>query len=74
MTPAEQYRAMASRLRAHARLADTPQLTSEWEHLALCYLRLARQAEENEKLDLVYETPPRRADDAAGEAPPPQKS
>ncbi len=64
MTPAEQYRALASQLRARARLADTPRLMSEWEHLASCYLRLARQAEENEKLDLVYETPPRRQDDA----------
>ncbi|HEV2629002.1 MAG TPA: hypothetical protein VGV41_10200 [Pseudolabrys sp.] len=64
MTPAEQYRVLASRLRAKARLAETPRLTSEWEHLARCYLRLARQAEENEKLDLVYETPPRREGDA----------
>ena len=59
MTSADQYRALASRLRARARAADTPCHTSEWEHLARCYLRLARQAEQNEKLDLVYETPPR---------------
>jgi hypothetical protein len=56
---------LASRLRARARFAETPRLVSEWEHLALCYIRLARQAEENEKLDLVYETPPRRPDDPA---------
>lgn len=65
MTPAQQYRVLASRLRARARFAETPRLVSEWEHLALCYIRLARQAEENEKLDLVYETPPRRPDDPA---------
>jgi hypothetical protein len=65
MTPAEQYRALASQLRARARLADTPRLMSEWEHLARCYLRLATQAEENERLDIVYETPPRRPGDAA---------
>ena len=63
MTPAEQYRVLAAQLRAHARLAETPQLMSEWDHLARCYLRLARQAEENEKLDVVYETPPRRDGD-----------
>lgn len=60
MTPAEQYRVLASRFRAKARLAETPRLMSEWDHLASCYLRLARQADENEKLDLVYETPPPR--------------
>lgn len=64
MTPAEQYRALASQLRARARLAHTARLMSEWEHLARCYLRLATQAEENERLDLVYETPPPRADGA----------
>lgn len=72
MTPAEQYRALASQLRARARLAETPRLMSEWEHLANCYLRLARQAEANEKLDIVYETPQRPADDS--DRPPPQKS
>lgn len=60
MTSADHYRALASCLRAQARVADTPRQTSEWEHLARCYLRLARQAEQNEKLDLVYEPPPRR--------------
>lgn len=65
MTPAEQYRVLASQLRARARLAETPRLVSEWEHLARCYLRLARQAEENQKLDIVYETPPPRTGDAA---------
>jgi hypothetical protein len=64
VTPAEQYRVLASQLRARSRLAETPRLMSEWEHLARCYLRLAQQAEENEKLDLVYETPPQRPSDA----------
>jgi len=64
VTTAEHYRVLASQLRARARRAETPRLMSEWEHLARCYLRLARQAEDNEKLDLVYETPPRGADDA----------
>jgi hypothetical protein len=62
VTPAEQYRVLASRLRARARLSETSRQMTEWEHLARCYLRLAQQAEENEKLDLVYETPPRRGD------------
>jgi hypothetical protein len=28
---------------------------AEWEHLAVCYDRLAKQAERNERFDLTYE-------------------
>ena len=57
MTPAEQYRALAARFRACARTAGRARLSSEWEHLSRCYVRLAEQAERNLSLDLVYETP-----------------
>jgi hypothetical protein len=60
VTPADQYRALAARFRAHARTTDSARLSSEWENLARCYLRLAEQAERNDRLDLVYETPIRR--------------
>ena len=60
MTAVEQYRALAARFRARARTAANARLSSEWEHLSRCYLRLAEQAERNLGLDLVYETPPQR--------------
>jgi hypothetical protein len=59
VTPADHYRALAARFRAHARAADSPRLAAEWEHLARCYIRLAQQAEQNLALDVVYETPTR---------------
>jgi hypothetical protein len=60
VTPADQYRALAARFRAHARTSENPRLSSEWDNLARCYVRLAEQAERNGRLDLVYETPERR--------------
>ncbi len=60
MTPPEQYRALAARFRARARMGENARLAAEWEHLARCYVRLAEQAERNLGLDLVYETPPPR--------------
>lgn len=65
MNPADQYRALAARFRAHARTTESARLSTEWEHLARCYVRLAEQAERNLGLDLVYETPPPRP----GQAP-----
>lgn len=69
MTPADQYRALAARFRAHARSTDNPRLGAEWEHLARCYIRLAEQAERNLGLDLVYETPVRREAEDGSETP-----
>lgn len=77
MTPSEQYRALAARFRAHSRLSDNPRLSAEWEHLARCYVRLAQQAEQNQTLDLTYETPRNRDGDgpaATWPEPPPHKS
>ena len=40
-------------------------LASELYNLARSYLRLAMQAEQNSRLDLTYETPLSKDDDAA---------
>ena len=55
MTPANQYRALASGLRAKACAEVSEHLKAEWEILAQCYLRLAEQAEKNSRTDLTYE-------------------
>ena len=56
MTPAEQYRTLAAKIRANARVLDSATNHAvEWEHLAACYDRLAEQAERNERFDLTYE-------------------
>lgn len=55
MTPAEQYRTLAAKLRARARTADNANLAVEWDHLAECYVRLAEQADKNNSVDVTYE-------------------
>ena len=47
MTPAEQYRSLAAKLDAKAKVEADPQIRAEWNHLAMNYLRLAIQAERN---------------------------
>ena len=55
MTPADHYRKLAAQLDAKARLEASPQLKAEWSHMARSYLRLAEQADRNQRLDLTYE-------------------
>lgn len=55
MAPGAHYRKLAAQLRAKARAEHSPLLRGEWEHLANCYIRLARQAEQNSKTDVTYE-------------------
>ena len=55
MTPCEQYRTLATKLRAKAHAEGSALLKAEWEHLALSYLRLAEQAEKNGRTDVSYE-------------------
>jgi len=55
MTSSEQYRKLAAALRAKARDERSADLRAEWENLALCYLRLAEQAEQNGRTDATYE-------------------
>ena len=57
MTFAEQYRSLAAQFMARARSEQNPKLRSEWDFLAVCYMRLADQAERNGQTDVVYEPP-----------------
>ena len=45
MTPADTYRKLAAELKAKAANEANSTLAAEWDHLAQCYLRLARQAD-----------------------------
>ena len=58
MGSADNYRVLAAKMRAHADGERQPALRAEWEQLALCYVRLAEQAERNSHTDIVYEPPP----------------
>jgi hypothetical protein len=60
MDLSQQYRANAAECFAMARDMTDPQKRVVLLDMASCWLRLARQAEKNRGLDLVYETPPQR--------------
>lgn len=62
MRQANEYRAKAAELRAIASRESIPLLRDEFENLARAYLRLAEQAEQNEKTDVWYETPSSKRD------------
>ena len=55
----------AIELVARAACETNPQMQAELYNLARSYLRLAMQAEQNSRLDLTYETPLSKDDDAA---------
>ena len=55
MSPADRYRALAAHLRSRAMQEQTPQLRTQWANLAQCYVRLAEQADQNNRADIVYE-------------------
>ncbi len=59
MTPAEQYRALASKLKAKAANERDEILASEWRQLARSYLRLAEQADQNTLADVWIEVGPK---------------
>jgi hypothetical protein len=54
----EQYRVRATEFHEQAKNEPRQTVRDELERLALSYLRLAEQADQNELVDLVYETPP----------------
>lgn len=58
MTSADSYRRMAAELRARAVNAPSTRLATEWDNLARCYLRLAGQADQNDRFDLAVEVGP----------------
>ena len=55
MSPADRYRALAAHLRTRATQEASPLLRSQWAKLSQCYVRLAEQADENSRTDIVYE-------------------
>jgi hypothetical protein len=55
----DQYRIRAAELHAQARTETRQIVREELERLAMSYLRLADQADQNELIDVVYETPTR---------------
>ncbi len=59
MTPAEQYRILAAKLKAKAGSEANEGLASEWRQLAQGYLRLAEQADQNRLSDIWIEVGPK---------------
>lgn len=55
MSPADRYRALAAHLRTRAAAEQSLMLKMQWANLAQCYVRLAEQADENSRADIVYE-------------------
>jgi hypothetical protein len=55
MTRAEEYRHLAQKVRARASREQSPLLKAEWEHLAESYIQLAKQTEENDRLDPIWD-------------------
>ncbi len=51
MTRAEEYRRLAQKVRAQASREQSPLLKAGWEQLAESYVQLAKQTEENDRLD-----------------------
>jgi hypothetical protein len=64
MSPADRYRALAAHLRSRATQEQSLMLRTQWANLAQCYVRLAEQADQNSRADIVYEfnRAPRRRD------------
>lgn len=58
MTTGDEYRVKAAELRARARRETDAAINGELLSLARAYLRLAEQADRNQRLDITYETPP----------------
>jgi len=60
-----EYLLRAAELSAIAQIETDPADKLEFENLARAYLRLARQAERNSQIGIVYETPPEKKPDRA---------
>jgi gentisate 1,2-dioxygenase len=53
MTRAKGYRHLAQKVRDQATREQSPLLKAEWEHLAECYVQLAKQTEESDQFDPI---------------------
>ena len=51
----EQYRSLATDMRARASKESSPILRAEWENLAETYVRLAEQSEDATGMNLTYD-------------------
>ncbi len=60
MDSSQHYRANAAECLEMAKEMTDPQKRLVLLDMASCWMKLARQAEKNSRLDLVYETPPPR--------------
>jgi hypothetical protein len=65
MSSADSYRQVAASLHAKALAAATKSAVVELETLALCYLRLAAEADRNTRSDVSAEFAPRSRDGEA---------
>jgi len=63
MSVPDYYRKLASELRALCRRDASSTLKAELNHLAQCYVRLAEQADRNQRTDISYETSRRPTSD-----------
>ena len=70
MASGERYRCLAAEFEKRARGEVDSAKATEFRALARSYLRLAEQADANDQLDLVYETPLRgHGGDDSGDSP-----
>ncbi len=67
MTTANSYRKIAAELKAKAAKERSPDVASELDNLARCYVRLAEQADQNSFLDIWFEVGPKTRLDGEGE-------
>jgi hypothetical protein len=65
MAAGDEYRIKAAELHAQAQCHTTSKLRVQFENLAKAYLRLAEQADRNDRADLIYEPPPTKLDSEA---------
>ena len=61
MAAGDEYRIKAAELHAQAQ-CHTTKLRVQFENLAKAYLRLAEQADRNDRAGLIYEPPPPKLD------------
>lgn len=66
MSSADSYRKTAAQLRAKALKAPSDEAAAELDNLGRCYIRLARQAEQNSLLDVSAEFGPRLRSEGEG--------
>src|SRR5262245_59488415 len=61
----DSYRIKAAAFHARAQCETSPRMRVQYESLAKAYLRLAEQADRNDRADLIYEPKPPKLDSEA---------